>query len=97
MSGTRLQPEPSLGLEPTWLELKPDQNPWYLVAGPNKAQVLMSHCRRTSVRDKVIGKKWLYSDSERNILHKQECGAITEARALQNATVSSYRLDNFIC
>ena len=29
-----------MGLEPTWLGLKPSQNPWYLVSGPNEAQVL---------------------------------------------------------
>ena len=29
-----------LGLEPTWLGLMPSQNPWYLVSGPNEAQVL---------------------------------------------------------
>ena len=30
----------SLPTELTWLELKPSQNPWYLVSGPNEAQVL---------------------------------------------------------
>ena len=34
----------------------------------------MSHCRKNSVRDKVIGKKWLYSDSERSTLHRQSVG-----------------------
>ena len=29
-----------MGLEPTWLGLKPSQNPWYLVSEPNEAQVL---------------------------------------------------------
>ena len=29
-----------LGLKPTWLGLKPSQNPWYLVSGLNEAQVL---------------------------------------------------------
>ena len=38
--GTWTQSKPSLGLEPTWLGLKPSQNQWYLVLGPNKAQVL---------------------------------------------------------
>ena len=28
-----------LGLEPMWLELKPSQKPWYLVSGPNEAQI----------------------------------------------------------
>ena len=35
-----LQPKPSFKLEPTCLELEPGQNPWYLISGPNKAQVL---------------------------------------------------------
>ena len=29
-----------LELELTWLGLKPSQNSWYLVSGPNGAQVL---------------------------------------------------------
>ena len=29
-----------LELELTWLGLKPSQNAWYLVSGPNGAQVL---------------------------------------------------------
>ena len=39
-AGTRPQSKPCLGLEPTWLGLKPSQNPQYLVLGPNEAQVL---------------------------------------------------------
>ena len=38
--GTWSQPKPSLGYEPTWLELKSSQNPWYLFSGPNETQVL---------------------------------------------------------
>ena len=33
---------------------------------------LMSHCRKNSVRDKVIGKKWIYL--ERNTFHRQSIG-----------------------
>lgn len=36
--GTRTPPKPHLGLEPTWLGLKPSKNPRYLVSGPNEAQ-----------------------------------------------------------
>ena len=39
-AGTWTQAKPSLGLEPIWLRLKPSQNPWHLVSGSNKAQVL---------------------------------------------------------
>ena len=31
-----------------------------------KLRFLMSHRRKNSVRDKVIGKKWIYSDTERS-------------------------------
>ena len=33
-----------------------------------KLRFLMSYCRKNSVRDKVITKKWIYS--ERNTLHR---------------------------
>ena len=36
-----------------------------------KLRFLMSHCRKNSVRDKVIGNKWIYL--KRNTLHRQ-CG-----------------------
>ena len=42
-----------------------------------KLSYLMSHHRKNSVRDKVTGKKWIYSDSERSTLHRQ-VWAITE-------------------
>ena len=40
-----------------------------------KLRFLISHCRKNSVRDKVIGKTWIYS--ERNTLHRQECGPLS--------------------
>ena len=39
-AGTRTQPKPCLALEPTWLGLKPSQNPQYLISGANETQVL---------------------------------------------------------
>ena len=36
-----------------------------------KLRFLISARRKKSVRDKVIGKKWIYSDSERCTLHRQ--------------------------
>ena len=39
-----------------------------------KLRFLMSHCRKNSVRDKVIGKKWIYSDSVRSTRHRQSVG-----------------------
>ena len=40
-----------------------------------KLRSLMSHCRKNSVRDKVIGKKWIYL--ERNTLHRQSVGHLS--------------------
>ena len=37
-----------------------------------KLRFLMSYHRKNSVRDKVIGKKWIYL--ERNTLHRQSVG-----------------------
>ena len=42
-----------------------------------KLRFLMSHCRKNSVRDKVIGKKGVYL--ERNTLHT--VGAIPEGKS----------------
>ena len=42
-----------------------------------KLRFLMSHHRKNSVRDKVIGKKWIYADSQRSTLHRQ-CGPLQQ-------------------
>ena len=77
----RLGLEPTwLGLEPSqnpgWA-LNPhswDSNPakthstWF--QDLMKLRFLMSHHRKNSVRDKVIGKKWLYSDTDKNTPHR---------------------------
>ena len=34
----------------------------------------MSYCRKNSVRDKVVGTKWIYSDSERSTFRRQSRG-----------------------
>ena len=39
-----------------------------------KLRFLMFHCGKNSVRDKVIGKKWIYSDKERSTLQGQSVG-----------------------
>ena len=39
-----------------------------------KLRFLTSHCRKNSVRDNVIDKKWAYSDPEGNALHRQSVG-----------------------
>ena len=35
-----------------------------------KLGFLLFHCQENSVRDKVTGKKWIYSDSGRRTLHR---------------------------
>ena len=35
-----------------------------------KLRFLMSHHRKNLVTDKVIGKKWTYSDTKRSTLHR---------------------------
>ena len=55
----------------------------------------MSHYRKNSVRDKVIGKKWIYL--ERNTLGRQtECGPSQKAReAPEYEVVSFYKGELF--
>ena len=62
MAGTQTQPKPTV------FQLR--SHTWFhdLV----KLRFLMSHCRKNSVRDKVISKKWIYL--ERNTLHRQSVG-----------------------
>ena len=43
-----------------------------------KLRFLMSHCRKNSVRDKVIGKRWIYSDMESSTL--QTVWAVAEGK-----------------
>ena len=50
--------------------LEPGQNPWCLALGSNEAQALMSYQSKNSVRDAVIGKRWICFDSERSTLHR---------------------------
>ena len=56
-----------LGLDLTVFQLR--SHTWFQHSV--KLRFLMSHCRKNSVRDKVIGKKWIYL--KRNTLHRQ-CG-----------------------
>ena len=54
----------------------------------------MSHGRKNSVRDKVMGKKWIYL--ERNTLHRQSVGRLRRREALKYGLVSFYGLGNFV-
>ena len=58
----------------------------------------MSHCRKNSVRDKVISKKWIYSDTEISTLHRQECEPLERVNETTKCCVISfYRLGNLTC
>ena len=57
----------------------------------------MSHRRKNSVREKVIGKKWIYSDTERSTLHRQSVGHHGGNVALKFGEASFYRLGNSTC
>ena len=61
-----------------------------------KLRFLKSHCRKNSVRDKVIGKKWIYSDSERSTLHRQGEPSQKVGVAFTCGLVSLYGLGNFM-
>ena len=50
----------------------------------------MSLCRKNSVRDKLIDKRWIYL--ERNILHRKSVGPLRRTMAM----VNFYGLVNFI-
>ena len=55
----------------------------------------MSHHMKNSVRDTVIGKKWIYL--ERDTLHVQACRLSQRANAASECgVVSFYGLGNFI-
>ena len=82
-----------------------------LVLGPS-LRFLMSHWGKKSVKDKVIGKKWIYLErntlltefaisegkcSLRSTLHRQECGPFQRANeASAGGVVSFYGPGNFI-
>ena len=62
-----------------------------------KLRFLMSHNRKNSVREKVRGKKWIYSDSERHTPQTKGRALQRVSAALKFGMVSFYRLGNFIC
>ena len=60
-----------------------------------KLRFLMSHHRKNSVREKVLGTKWTYL--ERKTLHRQNVGLSKMVRvALKYCMVSFLGLGNFI-
>ena len=97
---------PQMGLEPVAGDLNPARIPtvtWthgplieiaQLVSGLNEPQFFMSHHKKKSVRDKVIGKKQTYL--ERNILHRQTVGHLRRQETLKYGILSFWGLDNFV-
>ena len=76
--GTQNQPKPCLGLDPRGWDSNPGKTHSTWFQDQMKLRFLMSHCRKNSVRDKVIGKNWIYSDTERSTLHRVQ--AIAEGK-----------------
>ena len=59
-----------LGLELMCWDSNPAQTHGTWFQELMKLRFFMSHHKKNSVRDTVIGKKWIYSDSERSTLHR---------------------------
>ena len=80
------------------LGLEPSQNAWYLVLGPNEAQGLNVSSQKEFSERQVIGKTWIYSDSERSDTPQAECGPSQRASAaVKCGVVSFYGVGNFMC
>ena len=63
-----------------------------------KLRFLMSHHKKNSVRNKVIGKKWIYLDTESSTLHRQSVGQHRgQVQPAIRGVISFYKLGNFIC
>ena len=74
-----------------WLELKPSQNPQYLVSGPNLAQVIDVSSQKEFSDDKVIELD-LFRFREKHI-PQTECGPLQRASvALKCAWLASIGL-----
>ena len=55
-----------------------------------KLSFLISHCRKNSVRDKVIGKKWIYREKH---TQQTEWGPFQKVRAAPGYEVVSFYMD----
>ena len=89
VAGARTWPKPRMGLEPTQPELEPSQKPTVFQLRSHtwfedlmKLRFLMSHRRKNSVTDKVIGKKWIYL--ERHTFHRQNAVRLKRREQPQN-------------
>ena len=75
------------------LELKPSQNPWFVVSGPSEVQVLDVSSQKEFSERKMVGKKWIYL--ERNT-SQTECGPSQRESLVvsKGVLVSFYGLGN---
>ena len=67
---TQTRPKPAWDFNTCGWESNPAKTHSTLFQHLMKFRFLVSLCRKNSVRAKVIGKKWIYSDTERRILHR---------------------------
>ena len=68
--GLKLSQNPVWDLNPRGWDSNPAKTCSTWFQDQKKLRLLMPHRKKNSVRDKVIGKKWIYSDSERSSLHR---------------------------
>ena len=61
-------------LNPRGGDLNPDETHRTWFQDLVKLTFLMSHHRKNSVRDKAVGKKWIYSDSESSTSYRRSAG-----------------------
>ena len=98
MAGTETESKPYLGLEPTWLGLKPSQNPQCLVSGPNETRVLdVSWQKELSERQSDRLEVDLFRFREKHA-PQTECGPLQRTSAATKfGMINFYKLGNFIC
>ena len=85
---TRFKPSqnPAWDLNPPGWDSNPAKTHGTWFQDLMKLRFLMSYHRKNSVRDKVVGKKWIYSDSERSTFHRQSVGHPRGQVGLRNVT-----------
>ena len=89
---TQIQPKHRLGLAPVIFSLV--SLAWCLDL--LRLRFFVSHCRKNSVRDKVIGKKWILFREKHYLQTVCEPSQRVSAVALKCGVVSYYGLGNFI-
>ena len=111
MPGLELGQNPAWDLNPRGWDTDPAKTHGAWFQDLMKLRFLMSHCRKKSVRDKVIRKKWIYPERNtpqtdcrpsqkarvRDTLPRQRVWAVADGEySLKCTVVSFYGLGNFI-